>query len=103
MSNLSEEYRLAAKEWVHQDSVAALMEETKSHWFAQRVLKLGADRPVNQREMEVKAHPEWHEYIEKMVIARKEANLLKVKMEWIRMRFSEKQSSEATTRAEMRL
>jgi len=79
------------------------MEETKSHWFAQRVLKLGADRPVNQREMEVKANPEWHEYIEKMVMARKEANLLKVKCEWIRMRFSERQSSEATTRAEMRL
>ena len=100
---LSEEYRIAAKEWVTADAVAALMEETKSHWFAQRVLKLGADRPVNQREMEVKANPEWHEYITKMVEARKEANLLKVKMEWIRMRFSERQSSEATTRAEMRL
>ncbi|MCE2674032.1 MAG: hypothetical protein LW635_10600 [Microcystis sp. 53598_E5] len=82
---LSEEYRLAAKEWVTADAVASLMEETKSHWFAQRVLKLGA------------------EYIQKMVEARKEANLLKVKMEWIRMRFSERQSSEATTRAEMRL
>lgn len=103
MTNLSEEYRLAAKEWVNQDSIASLLEETKSHWFAQRVLKLGADRPVNQREMEVKAHPDWHEYIEKMVMARKEANLLKVKMEWIRMRFSERQSSEATSRAEMRL
>jgi hypothetical protein len=38
-----------------------------------------------------------------MVKAREQANLLKVKMEWLRMRHSEQQSFEATKRAEMKL
>jgi hypothetical protein len=37
------------------------------------------------------------------VEARQRAALLKVKLEWLRMRFSEQQSEEATKRAEMKL
>ncbi len=53
--------------------------------------------------MRAKASSAWKDYIEKMVKAREEANLAKVKVEWIRMRFSEQQSEEATARAERRL
>jgi hypothetical protein len=38
-----------------------------------------------------------------MVKAREHASLLKVQLEYIRMKFSEWQSAEATRRAEMRL
>jgi hypothetical protein len=38
-----------------------------------------------------------------MVEARKQAALLKVQLEYIRMQFSEWKSSEATRRAEMKL
>jgi len=70
--------------------------------LAQRMAALG-EMPVSKAEMQIKASDEWHEYIEKMVDERKKASLLKVQLEFIRMRFSEWQSHEATRRAEMKL
>lgn len=104
MSNapLSEQFRLAAKDWVDKDSAASMLEETKTAVLAQRMAALG-DMPVNRAEQIVKASPEWHEWIAGMVSARTTANLAKVKLEWVRMRFQEQQSSEATKRAEMKL
>lgn len=100
--NLSEEFRLVGLEWVDADAAANLLEETKSAVLSQMMVKLG-DMPVSKAEMQVKASEEWKEHITKMVAARKAANKLKVKMEFMRMRFSEVQSSEANRRAEMRL
>lgn len=104
MSNLpvSEQYRITAKEWVEADSAASLLEETKSAVLSQRMAALG-DLPVSRAELTVKASEEWAEFVTRMVKARERANLLKVKLEWLRMKFSESQSEEATRRAEMRL
>jgi len=104
MSNqpISEQFRLTAKEWVEADSAASLLEETKSAVLSQRMAALGS-MPVSKAEMTVKASPEWEEHVTKIVEARERSNLLKVKLEWLRMRFSEIQSSEATKRAEMKL
>lgn len=104
MSNapLSEQFRLAAKDWVDKDSAASMLEETKTAVLAQRMAALG-DMPVNRAEQIVKASPEWHDWIGGMVNARTAANLAKVKLEWTRMRFNEWQSENATKRAEMRL
>lgn len=99
---LSEQFRLAAKEWVAADAAASLLEETKSAVLAQRMAAQG-DVAVSRAEMAVKASEEWLEYVTKMVGARERANLLKVRLEWLRMKFSEAQSAEASKRAEMRL
>ena len=99
---LSEQFRLTAKAWVEADAAASLLEETKSAVLSQRMTALG-DMPVSRAEMEVKASAEWHDFVTRMVRAREQANLLKVKLEWLRMRFSEAQSAEATRRAEMKL
>ena len=99
---LSEEYRLAAKTWVDLDGAARLLEETKSVVLSQRMRQLG-DMPVSKAEQVVKASPEWSDFIEKMCKARTEANLAKVRLEWIRMKFSEWQATDATHRAEMKL
>ena len=99
---LSEQFRINAKRWVDQDAAASLLEESKSAVLAQRMAALG-EMPVSKAEMQIKASDEWHEYIEKMVEERKKASLLKVQLEFIRMRFSEWQSHEATRRAEMKL
>lgn len=99
---LSEQYRLAAKEWVELDAAASLLEETKSAVLSQKMAACG-DVPVNRAELQVKASPEWASHLMKMTEARRKANLSKVKLEWIRMRFSEQQSHEATKRAEMKL
>lgn len=99
---ISEQYRVAAKAWVDLDSAASLVEETKSAFLSQRMAALG-DIPVSRAELTVKASPEWSDYVTKMVKARTDANLAKVRLEWVKMKFSEQQSAEATARAESRL
>lgn len=99
---LSEMFRLTAKEWVEADAAASLLEECKSATLSQRMLELG-DMPVSRAEMTVRGSSEWHDYLCAMNEARKKSNLLKVKCEWLRMKFSEQQSHEATARAERKL
>jgi hypothetical protein len=98
----SEKYRIAAKNWVELDAAANLLEETKSANLSQMMLSNNADS-VSKAEMLAKASPRWTEYVSGMVEARRKANKAKVELEWIRMKFSEQQSSEATARAERRL
>jgi hypothetical protein len=105
MSNefhFSENFRLAAEEWVDRENAAQILEETKSLVMAQRQAQLG-DIPVNRAEQTIKASPGWMEHVEKIVEARRVANLAKVKMEVEKMRFHENQGREANARAELRL
>lgn len=99
---LSEQFRLVAKRWVEADSAATLLEESKSAILAKLMADQG-DMPVSRAEMNVKASEQWQDYIKSMVEAREKASLLKVQLEYIRMKFSEWQSYEATKRAEMKL
>lgn len=99
---LSEQFRLIAKKWVDADAAASILEETKSAFLAQRMAEQG-DMPVSRAEMAVKSSAEWQTYVIEMVESRKKASLLKAQLEYIRMRFSEQQSVEATKRAEMKL
>lgn len=99
---LSEQYRIVAKKWVDADAAASFLEESKSAVLAKRMLALG-DMPVSKAEMNVKASDEWHEYLDRMVKTRSSAAMLKVQLEYIRMKFGEWQSVEATRRAEMKL
>jgi putative sterol carrier protein len=99
---ISEQYRLAAKDWVEKDSAANLLEETKSAVMSQMMARLG-DIPVSHAERAVKSSEQWMDFITKMVRAREAANLAKVRCEFIRMKFQEWSSFNATKRAEMRL
>jgi hypothetical protein len=99
---LSEQYRIVAKAYVDADSAASLLEETKSAVLARMMLAMG-DMPVSRAEMQVKASSDWSEFVTNMVKAREKAAFLKVKLEFIRMKFHEWQSIEASRRAEMRL
>lgn len=99
---LSEQFRIVAKKWVDLDAAANLLEETKSAVLAQKMAALG-DMPVSRAEMTVKASADWHQHIEKIVEARKEANLAKLQLDYIRMKHSEWQSVNANHRHEARL
>jgi deoxyribose-phosphate aldolase len=99
---LSEQFRIVAKKWVEADSAATMLEESKSAVLAKMMADEG-DMPVSRAEMNVKASTQWKDYIRSMVEARQKAALLKVQLEYIRMKFSEWQSYEATKRAEMKL
>lgn len=98
----SEQYRIVARKWVDADAAASLLEDTKSAFLSQR-MQQHATLAVSKAEAIVKSSPEWADFVEKMVSARKQANLLKVQLEYLRMKFSEWQSENATKRAEMRL
>ena len=99
---LSEQFRVIAKKWVDADAAASMLEESKSSFLAQ-LMAVQGDMPVSRAEMNVKASQDWQDYIKNMVEAREKASLLKVQLEYIRMRFNEWQSHEATKRAEMKL
>lgn len=99
---ISEEYRIAAKEWVEAEKTAALYEETKTSVLSQMMMKLG-EMPVSKAEMRVKASDDWREFIEKMVDARAQANLARVRMKWTELRFAEWQSADANARRERQM
>jgi hypothetical protein len=98
----SEQFRIVAKEWVELDRAATMLEETKTLVLSQKIRAQG-DIAHNRAEAEVKASPEWLDYVTRLVEARSAANLKKVQMEYLRMKFSEWQSENANKRAEMRL
>ena len=98
----SERYRLDAREWVELDAAANLLENLRSANLSQLMLGNNTDS-VSRAEMLARASPQWSEYNERMVDARRKANLAKVKLEWDRMKFQEQSSAEATARAERRL
>jgi hypothetical protein len=98
----SEQYRIVARKWVDANAAASLLEDTKSAYLSQK-MQQHADLAVSKAEAITKASAEWMDFIEKMVAARKQANLLKVQLEYLRMKFSEWQSHEATRRTEARL
>lgn len=103
---LSEQFRLVAKKWVDADAAANMLEETKTAMLARLMsqqMMASGDTTVSRAEMQVKASSDWNDFITSMVEARKNAALLKVQLEYIRMQFSESQSAEATRRAEMKL
>jgi hypothetical protein len=99
---ISEQFRLVAKRYVDADAAANLLEESKSAFLAKLMLAQG-DMPVSRAEMNVKASDQWSDYIGKMVRAREQAALLKVQLEYLRMKFQEWNSEAATRRAEMKL
>jgi hypothetical protein len=98
----SEQYRIMGELWADAEAAASLLEDSKSAVLSQRMAMLG-DIAVNKAEMTVKASREWQEHIEKIVAARKNANLLKIRMEFCKMKYHEEQGIEASKRAEMRM
>lgn len=99
---LSEIYLEAAEEWADAEAAAQLLEDTKSAVLSQRMLALG-DMAVSKAEMLIKATPDWHDYLKKIVEARHQANLLKVKKEYIDKKFNEWQSQRADERVGARM
>ena len=98
----SEQFRLTGQAWVEADGAARLLEDTKSAFLSQLMNDTGISA-VAAAEREVKGSKTWMDFVNRMVEARTKANLLKVEMEFTRMKFSEWQSLEASARTEQRL
>jgi len=99
---ISEQYRLAAEEWVRLDGAERLLEETKTAVLSQRMAAQG-DMPVSRAELAVKSSQDWKDFVTSMVEARTAANEMKVHVEFLKMRFAEWNSSEANARIERKI
>lgn len=99
---ISEQYRLAAQEWVTMDAAARMLEEGKTTYLAQQKAALG-DIPDSKAERIVKSSPQWADYIKKMVNAKTAANRQKVELDYLKMRHMENTSAEANARSERKL
>ena len=99
---VSEQYRLAAREWVEMDAAARMLEEGKTTYLAQQKAALG-DIPDSKAEKLVKASPQWADYIKKMVNTKTVANRQRVELDYLKMRHMERTSEDANNRAERKL
>lgn len=99
---LSEQFRIIGKKWVDADDAARMYEETKSAVLAKKKKDLG-DMPDNRAETEVKASEEWLEFVTNGVKARTKASLLKIQLEYIRVKIFEATNDDANKRHELRL
>ena len=99
---ISEQFRLVAKAWCDLDGAARLLEETKSASLSQMMKRLG-DIPAAHAERDVKASPEWGDYIKRMVDTRTKANLKRVQLKYLEMRHREWIAADANARSERKL
>jgi hypothetical protein len=102
----SEIYRDVAIRWADLDAAARMLEETKTAVLSQKMAALTGLAPamsVSRAEQQVKASPEWSDFLDKMVRARTQANKAKIEVEFTRMQFWERNSADATERQEMRM
>ena len=99
---VSEQYRLAAVQWVRVDAAARMLEEGKTAYVAQQINKLG-DIPHAKAERIVKASEEYSDFIKKMVNAKTAANDMREELAWLKMRSMERTSEEANARSERKL
>lgn len=99
---ISEQYRIAARDWVAMDAAARMLEEGKSAFIAQQIDKLG-DMPHAKADRQVRASKQYADYIKNMVNAKTTANHQKVELDYLKMRHMERTSEEANARSERKL
>ncbi len=103
---ISEQFRIVARQWVDADAAASLLEELKTTTLEKMKSDLIAregDMADNKAERMTKCTDEWSTYLREMCEHRAKAQRLKVQLEYLRMKFAEAQSMEATARHEARL
>jgi hypothetical protein len=109
--DISEMWRVAAVEWVDLNAAADLREDTKSSELARMIMREteshqnihGKPLAHNRAEMIVKASDEWLQVIDDINETRRAANLARVRMDFLKMKFSEWQSRNANAREERRM
>ena len=104
---VSEKFRLVALKWADADAAASMLEETKTVLLQElktRFIGESNDKMSEaQAECLAKTSTEYREHVTNMCKARAVANRRKVQLEYLRMRHSEWQSSEANSRIERKM
>lgn len=96
---ISEEYRLASKEYVKAKSAAKLAEDLKPSKFAE-LMQRHHDIAVSRAELAVRASQEWKDHVASVVAACEDADLKRAKVKWIEMRHQEWVMNQSAARRE---
>lgn len=99
---ISEEYRIASKEYVRLKNIAKLAEDLKPTKFAEMLLK-HQDIAVSRAEIAVRASKEWKDHVQSIVAADEAADMARHKVKWIEMRFQEWVMQQAGARHERQM
>lgn len=91
----------AGEEWADKDSAASILEETKKTLLSE--LMLGFQGSVAERERAALADPAYKHHLKSMVVARKEANIARVRYDSMRVLAELRRTEQSTRRAEMNL
>ena len=103
---LSEHFRVIAKQWVDADSAFYLLSETKKETFAavkSRIIAQSGTMTEAAAERKARCDHEWNDHIKKIAKAREDANLLRMQLEYIKMKHREWIGKNADARHEARL
>lgn len=103
---IEQQWYEAAMAHADAEAAAQLLEETKSSVLAEHVANLIRDEPkmsIAKAETTVKASPEWRQFVEGMVRARKAANKARVTRDYLKMQFSVWIAEDANHRAGARM
>src|SRR5262245_15760748 len=103
---ISEQFRIVAKQWAEADAAAHLMEELKTTTLEQKksaIIEANPGMAENKAERWAKSSDAWEQYIRSMCAHRSTANLLRQKLEYLRMKHREWIASNADARDERRL
>ncbi len=99
-----EVWRLKAREYVALNKAARMLENSKSAVLSRRMGQLTAQGvSVSAAERQVKASPEWQEYLDTTEEARAAADFAWVEREYAKEKMWEIKSGNADARAEMRM
>lgn len=92
---VSEQWRLAAREYARLDGKARTLESLKDHLLARKARALskpedGKELSIAAAEREVKATQEWRDFLQEKDDARTVANEARAEMESLQMKHEEK-------------
>lgn len=85
--SLAERFRLVAEEHAEVDAAFYLLENTRTSIAAELALKeIAKGATVSKAELLAKASPEYREHVSKAGDAKHRANVLRARMDYLRMR-----------------
>lgn len=102
--SLAEKYRLCAEEWADADAAYYLLDNTRTSVVGELVLaEMAKGLTGSKAEHVARASTEYREHVEKTAAAKKQAGILRARMEYLKMRFSIWNSHDANARRERQM
>ena len=99
--SIAERFRLVAEEWADKDAAYYLLDNTRTSIVGELVLGAMAEGATGTKaEHMARSSESYREHVQKTADAKREAGVLRARMEYLKMRFSMWNSADANARKE---